>query len=703
MARVQNIAVQNKFTKGLVSEATGLTFPEEAATDANNVIFDHLGRVTRRLGFDLEEGFKTDTVNLFGKVLVTYLWKNVAGDGDLSFVVIQQGDVLHFYRSDLSSALSDAKHIQTIDLVNFAPPGVSSVATLECQFSSGNGLLFVTNRRLNTFWVEYNTDTQSFTTGVIDIQIRDFDGDDADTLGISERPNVSLGSLTPAHRYNLENQGWTATTLTDWDTARTDMPSNADVSWYFKNPDDQFDFTTVDDRILGNSPAPKGHFIYSIYNINRSGHVGGATDYSVGFERVNTSAFFAGRVFYAGIYSGKESSKIYFSQIILDKSQYGKCYQANDPTSEKLFDLLPSDGGVIDLLEAGNIFKMVPVFNTLVVFCSNGIWVITGSQGAGFTATDYSINRISSSVNISHTSFVDVEGVPYWWNLEGIYTISIDKQTNSFRIQSITDQTIRKFFLSIPSDSKRYVRGAYDTFSKRVIWLYKTVGPLSVNDRYVYDGILTFNMLNQAFYKWTVDTDTARIQGVITVYAQSGASVVANVVDGENKVLDGTNNVVANVFVSSLSNTSVNKFLVSYDVGSETKLTFGEHFRTSNVDWQSVVEGGVPYESYVIAGYAVRGQGVRKFQENYITVYSDGNANTAFRVRGRWDYANQANTNRWSTAQIITNTEGDYDYKSNRVKIRGHGKAYQIQLFNHGNAPFSIIGWAAAETGNKWV
>ena len=55
-----NVAAQleNNFTRGLITEATGLNFPENACTETYNCVFHENARVERRLGFDYEDGFE---------------------------------------------------------------------------------------------------------------------------------------------------------------------------------------------------------------------------------------------------------------------------------------------------------------------------------------------------------------------------------------------------------------------------------------------------------------------------------------------------------------------------------------------------------------------------------------------------------------------------------------------------------------------
>ena len=48
MARSIGTTVENNFVNGLITEATGLNFPENACTDTLNCIFYDNGKVSRR-------------------------------------------------------------------------------------------------------------------------------------------------------------------------------------------------------------------------------------------------------------------------------------------------------------------------------------------------------------------------------------------------------------------------------------------------------------------------------------------------------------------------------------------------------------------------------------------------------------------------------------------------------------------------------
>ena len=458
MPRTAATSIHNNFTRGLVTESTALNFPEDGCTETYNCVFDEKARVYRRLGIDFESSYGTQTANRAGTVVASYYWKAAAGNGDNALSILQVGSTLYFYLVD-TGALSD-NVIDTLDLTTFSPAGAPSPEENECEFAAGNGYLFVSHPELETFYVEYDEDAETISATQIDIYSRDFIGVD-DSLDIDERPS----SLSSEHNYNLLNQGWYVSfpysgadtaprqsVITSWNSQRaTDYPANSDIWWLHLrassdgDPPEFVDFDEVGHE-RGNSPAAKGHFLLKAFYQDRSdvSGVSGLDVVSSGYYRPSTLAFHAGRVWYGGVTGQKFSNRIYFSQIVEDTEQFGRCYQQNDPTDRDNYDLLPSDGGVIQIQEAGSIIKLFPLDNNILVFASNGIWSITGSEGIGFRANDYTVRKVSSTGALTASSFVDISGYPAWWNEEGIYLASVD-QVGSIQEQSLTDKTIKEF------------------------------------------------------------------------------------------------------------------------------------------------------------------------------------------------------------------------------------------------------------------
>jgi len=758
------VTVENGFIRGLISEATGLNFPKDGCTDTLNCVFDQKGVVSRRLGFDYESSNSTTSVTRSSSAITEYLWESVGGNGNLNFVVVQVGDTLHFYEITSSGALSGQRKSGTVSLSSFTVAG-GTASNKHCSFSSGYGYLFVANAACEPFYVSWNG--SSFTTGVINVWVRDLIGIEED-IPFNLRPS----SLTAQHKYNLWNQGWYAGYQTmytgdssgaikgavpfeNWEAWRNNSeiggyPSNADVWWSFRDADNYFSIPSVRKRgrVPDNTPAPKGHYILRAFNqrkgeskvssiVQGSGSssatvtlsesvpfvsgstvtiegasvarfngtftissvgsstanttfvipisgttaaatanedddfyccLGNATEawISAGTVRPSAIAFFAGRVFYAGTNTAKFNDKIYFSKIIEQDSDFGRCHQVNDPTAEELSDLLPSDGGVISIPEIGNIVKMIPVGNDLILFATNGVWSISGSEGIGFRANDYSVRKISNVPAVSPLSFVVADGAPIFWNTDGIYTLSNEG------VIAISDKSIKSWFNVLPTNAKSNAKGTYDPLAKTVYWLYRSTSSTTVDGAFAYDRVLCLNLLTGAFYPWSIGT---------------GGTSYPNV-----------NGVIVTPYVGSAAS-KVKYYTTKLTSGSTYTATFSEVRDTAYVDWETP-SVGLDYSSFFATGFRVPGEGMRQQFGNYINVFCNVAADSSLKLRAKWDYANNSASGEWSSEQEVYVTRAYRDTLRRRVKLRGRGIACQLNFRSTAGKPFSVIGWSMLETVN---
>lgn len=468
-----------------------------------------------------------------------------------------------------------------------------------------------------------------------------------------------------------------------WFAATGNYPANSDVWWLFKNTTNVFDpTTTISNVTLNAGPAPKGYFIMNVFNQNRavvSGlpNLGNSITTTV---RPRTGTWFQGRVWYAGVDAQNYSEKLYFSQIIENVDQFGKCYQINDPTSEDSFDLLPTDGGVVKIQGCGAIYKLFPIQNGLLVFCANGIWFITGSQGIGFAANDYTISKISAIQSISGTSFVDVRGLPMWWNEEGIYAVTLGQNDQPYgagraygggglQVEPLTYATIQSFYQDIPLQSKKYVHGTYDPLDWVVKWTFKSTVETTVTNRYEFDRVLVYNTTTQAFYPYTVTGDV-KIHGVIYVQGPGGSTSPEPAVK----------------YITSISN------------GGSYSFTFSEEKDITNwADWFTTSPGGdFAYTSYFITGYRIKGAAQHKEQLNYIYVFSNNEVNTSYKMQGIWDYAIAGTSGKFTNLQLteIDTDTDDFNVVFRRHRIRGRGLVLQYKITSQEGEPFDIIGWS---------
>jgi hypothetical protein len=540
-----------------------------------------------------------------------------------------------------------------------------------------------------------------------------------------------------------------ANPITHYFTKTSAYPANSQMWWSMKRPPELgtdaapktylevFDPGLRYQVAVGDSPAPKGHFVLDAFQQDRSAasSIVGLDVVSSGGYRPRCVAFFAGRVWYAGVQAQGFSSNIYFSAIIEKPEQVGNCFQQFDPTAEELRDLLPSDGGMIKITEVTVVHHMQTMGENLLIFAENGVWAISGSEGTGFRANDFSVRKVSGVPAISNMSFVDVEGTPIWWNRSSINTITVGDQ-GGLVVQSLTDETIQTFYDEIPEESKFYAKGAYDPLTKTIQYLYRTSTPQPVNDeipepdavlmedsgyvltessdhilletetfseveQYVYDGILTFDTRTLAWSPWTItlNFDVAML-GVFAITGKN--SVLSN-----NRVLANFDAVQAgadDVFVLQNELTEAQSKMKYVASVAYQGLTFGEEYREDYLDWVQVNTEGYDYTSYATTGYLVIAEGNRKFQNNYLTVNYENVTEGQAYVQGIWDWTANNSTGRWSMRQLVyRNTDTANSHDTTRVKIRGHGKSLQLRFESQTGKPFSINGWSMLITANSGV
>lgn len=806
MPNQPNISLQNNFIAGLKTEYTGLNFPENAATDAQNVIFSMIGEVFRREGFDYEANFVQTNINRTTNAITTFLWENVGGDGQTKILVVQIGQNIYFFQSTNSTIASPLSTTlltaSTFPLSTFVAAGGSYSNSLEAQFAHGNGYLFIFHPNCDPVYCIFTPGSpNTVTPNLITMQIRDF-------LGVNPEPGNPKFSARPntlnnEHNYNLQNQGWTAgvqwaansstqnfsvggSTLSfntgsytfnvglvngvsagqqvtlvvngalsyinggvgytsgytssnytiagsvtsysnpnmtinvttapgvfqtipgtigailsvSWYIQESNVvntintfysgvgvyPSNTDIWFEFKNTSNVFSpATTVANVSLSNAPAPKGHFILNAFNQQRSATAGipSLTDVKT-TVRPRTGCWFQGRVWYGGVDAAQNAAgdqvyytwteNLYFSQIITTPTEFGFCYQENDPTDETLFDLLPTDGGVITIQGSGAIYKLFPVQNGLVVFAANGIWFITGSQGIGFSANDFTVTKLSGVRSISGTSFVNVQGWPVFWNEEGIYEVTPNPQGQGLTVNNICVGTILSFYQNIPLQSKKYARGDYNPINFELQWCYRSTNESTVTDRYQFDTVLILNTFTKAFYYYTLSSVGGTTPFIHDIRYISGPG-------------------------GSTSPSPVFKYLCSALISGNYQFTFAEERDSTNwVDWHSST-GSQSYTSYFITGYQLHAKAISKWQPVYLNLFLRNSVTNSYSVQGRWEFAISGNSGRWSTSQVTNDNSNTANFGMirRRYKIRGHGYALQYKVTSISGKNFDIMGWSVYE------
>ncbi len=586
----------NTFTKGLITEASELTFPENASVDELNCSLGRDGTRRRRKAVTLEDNHVlSDVVVPEGALVQTLDWYNVAGQVNLEFLVVQVNNILYFYEKS-TDPLSANKYSGSVDLnTHFASNNLSPFEE-RVQVTSLNGYLIVASPAINTFYLEFNTSTEAFTATSISFKERDFEwqGSDVDVTSLYFGEGTSVSNQRIYDTYNVGWVGPKGSAALNTYGSYIVYPALTHPWYSGKNANGAFNKADWLEIYTGSSLASNGHYVLDVFNKARTGLT---TEVETG--RFRSVAAYAGRVFYAGIDSAKNGGKVYFSRLTERMSDVGNCYQVNDPTSEVLSDLLDTDGGVVRIPDAHNIRKLHVLGASLLVFAENGVWAVAGVDNV-FRATEYAITRISDVGLSNENSFVVADGIPIWWGKTGIYAVQQSENLNTPTAQNLSLSTIQTLWNNISNAKKAQVTVEYDKINQRVFWFYPD------NDEsvdYKYNNILVMDLALQAFYPWRVEDEASSTSYIIgtSYYGGLGStSTETQVVNGADVVVNGSDNVVATLYRDYLEGDSEIKLLVRD--GTTGKMTFATFRGDTYLDW-----GSADYKSFAEAGYDFMG------------------------------------------------------------------------------------------------
>lgn len=732
----QNLREQatNTFVGGLITEAGELTFPPNASVDESNCDLLRDGSRRRRLGIAKESNgsLSTESDSTGDAVVTVNRWFNVGEEAGVEFVVTQVGRYVWFYEFSSTGNLSDNRVDTTdvsgvdfqLDLVTYErSASVLGAASAPIQTASIKGGLVIASPEIDTILIERNVSTGAFTISTIDFQIRDYQYQGDITTYDAE---VASGSVTVQRRYDTQNAGWVqgsvaTNPLSTYVSARTAYPALTHPWYSGKNATGDFSVAEWRRVFSGNSLITNGHYVYNLYNINRdtaSGLSGLTT--TTEDSRFSTVTGFAGRVFYSGMFNstGDNGSKIFFSQL-LDQGfeKIGLCYQANDPTSEELSDLLDTDGGFISIPEAYNIRKLHVFGPSLYVMADNGIWVIKGVDDV-FRATEYSVSKLSEDGIENVSSFVSAAGRPYWWSAGGIFTLG-STQLGDVEASNLSVGTIQSYWEDIPAALRDKVQGAYDPVNRRVVWAYPNQDSFDnkLNEIIIYDEAL------QAWIPWTVSdkqSDPDWIVGLVNLAGAGTQSVTYNVVDSQgNQVVDSSGDDVTVVREGRELASSRIKYFVRD--GATGRFTFAEFTETEFLDWEEA-----DYSSFAESAFDFEGSLELRYNIPYITTFcrttetgwrenADGTGfepirDSSLKLSVFWDFkttpgaAEQEVYRRKRTPVVDTTNLGEFGYPHtvivSRIRPRGRGRVARLRWESSTGKDFHLLGWSTMGASN---
>lgn len=733
----------NNFVKGFITEASPLTFPDNASLDEQNFVLNRNGSRSRRLGIELSSSNLTTSTSVPSTGITNfnqYLWKNVANIADKTFCVIQVGSRLYIYDSaDLTQAAKSTFTFE--DGVVF---GITSV----------DGFLVVVDGTRLIKVLSYNSVTDAITLTTDYLKIRDLFGVD-DGLLTSDTLDTRPTTLSKLHTYNLYNQTFAYPRYNGNSEVSTDpifcvfdkggvYPANSDyvTPYVFANANDGDDRTSLRffakslvANPLGNQRAPVGYFIIDamLRGASRQAAVnelrakfselqydvsGLPADYTEGGAMCVEQ--YSGRIFYSGFngesyetdsQSPSMQSYVLFSKLISNKSDFTTCYQVGDPTSSDNSDILDTDGGFVRIDGAIGIKRLVGLGSSLVILADNGVWQLTGGSDYGFTATQYKLTKLSDRGCTSSTSVVVIDNSILFFGYDGIYSVA-KNQFGDYVVENTTINSIQTYYNELDDLKKRNAFGFFDGYERKVHWVIKNDISESVDTEE-----LVLDLTLGAYYRNLIYYGNYLIGAMKTPEFSIDSGTIGVVNSDEVVVVD--DEVVG--YASGDIKKSYKEFfyvtLTSIAASSTSTSTanvrIAQFTNTSFLDW-----GTTDAYAYLVTGYLSGGDFMRRKFNPYIVMYFNRTetgwdteynlvGQSSCKVQAQWSWTNSANGGKWGTAQeayrlarpwLPSSTSDEYDdgqlVISTRTKLRGCGKVLSLKIYSSEGKDLQLLGWS---------
>lgn len=597
----------------------------------------------------------------------------------------------------------------------------------------------------------------------------------------SYRPYEEDFNLSPYvkanYLYGLMNKGWGQSMLLKSSTDKHDpvtafkiasnaltldggrYPSNSEVFYNSVYPNtantanptvDRFQAVDAINNAYSKSESPLGAFVIDLFDRKESRKAAAArvTSDSVtnGWALIPSNitgdyyssggptctASYAGRVWYSGMNNeGLEggnsnspnlSKLVMFSQLVSSTSDAFKCYQEGDPTNPDTADLVDTDGGFIPIQEVGTIYKLVPFGRSLLVIADNGVWAINGTSESGFTATSYSVDKVSEEGCIAVNSVVVTKSGLFYLAKSGIVVIA-GNQIDGLKSSSLSEGVIDKKVSRFTNLEQKTFSGCYDEFNNRVIWNY-------INLEGAEELIFDLNL--GAFYThvWEGSIEQGNVLPVMTIPLKEPNTGLSN-----NQVVAGPDIVVVNgdpvvVSESAFNNEGVTTINVIHQIANSVVNTgFALETPSKFYDWDSFdtnqglwnTPQPIDASGEIVTGALTGGDTQRFKQVPYLTMHFQRTeygfeevgddliplGQSSCKVQPQWEWTNSASSNRWGKefqayryTKFYMPNDGSDSYGTGQAvittknKLRGKGRALSLRMSTEAGKDCRLLGWA---------
>ena len=516
MSRSEISTEFNTFVGGILTEANPINFPPGFSLDEQNFILQRDGTRRRRRGLG-EVSTATDAVRAGSTpdVSEVLLWKN--GYTDTAGVKF---DVLV---ASSRSTLSATRWTLTAYLLTDPADIFGNPAAWAGTFGDIEEAPRISFHDDVLIYTYLDNTTKSLpVTGALaarDVYKTSFFKIEG---GVLDRPSSFVGDLVNArdfqritpgdykdrdsgatigdeHGYDLLASGWTKTNLDQFKTDTTTFPGLSDnMNTGLEPVTGVFTSSWVDLANNGTGLIPGGGEIIGLGSINYDRANIYETAFAVAVTDIPTTnniayqldtVSHAGRGFHLMYVPGSDFGDylLAFTGIVTDPEDLRQCLQANDPTARDFNQLLETDGGILDISDAGIIDSMILLNNRILIFGSNGVFEVFSRDNL-FTPAGVAFRKITETRSIGKP--VIAEDAVYFLSNSGVYMVAYNPSSSEFQAVNITAQSIQTLINKIPFTVKGTVKTIYVDTDATVRFLFDTRVTDGVLTELIYDSVL---------------------------------------------------------------------------------------------------------------------------------------------------------------------------------------------------------------------
>lgn len=404
--------------------------------------------------------------------------------------------------------------------------------------------------------------------------------------------------------------------------------------------------------------------------------------------RITDVTSMSGKIFYLA------GDTVLFSQNVdEDASNINKCYQDNDPTSEDLSDLLPTDGGAVKFHSMGDGVALTTFNRGVLVFGRERVYGLLSPKNSKFTATEYDYAELSSAGLAGAKSVVSVADAVFYWSPMGIFRIGINPNTGDTLVaENITQGRIQQYYNNITDYSKTNCKAVFDFSTNRIYWYY----PTEEGKPWRLDGVLVYDLNFDAFFPYRI-SDGGSVVGVFTTVNANRNRPAYTLFAGEDVVVAGNDNVIAKEVETKYDRFQALQHCVIDENGA---IGFGDYISRDFKDWLTT-----SYDSYMISvpltfddtwfkkQAPILQTILLRTEEDYTTVHNKYIGQSGAYLRMRWGWAWDQLSNRWDMIQNCYKPQKDFlytDYIDTLIHIRGRGRSLQVEIRNDKDKDFRL-------------